>query len=89
MADGSGGGHTSRVRTSVDIPCKLLDRAARLARRLGIPRSQLYREAVAEYVARHDPEEVTRAMNRVVLRLGLRGDGFVRAAARRSLDAGN
>jgi hypothetical protein len=89
MANGPSGGHASPVKTAIDIPGELLERAARLARQPRIPRSQLYREAVAEYVARHDPEEVTRAMDRVVQRLGVGSDGFVRAAARRSLDVGN
>jgi hypothetical protein len=45
----------------------------------------LYAEAVAEYLARHDPEAVTEAMNRVCEEMGPQGDAGVSAAARRIL----
>jgi metal-responsive CopG/Arc/MetJ family transcriptional regulator len=73
------------MKTAISLPDELFDEADRLARRLDKSRSQLYREAVAEYVARHDPEEVTRAMDRVAERLDPREDGFALAAGRRVL----
>ena len=43
-------------------------------------------EALAEYLARHAPEEVTEGMNAVVEQLGESGpDSVVTAAARRAL----
>jgi hypothetical protein len=49
-------------------------------------RSRLYAEALAEYLARHAPDEVTEDMNRVVEQLGGSGcDPFVARAARRVL----
>ena len=47
-------------------------------------RSQLYSEALREYVARHSPNEVTEAMNRVCDELE-RPDPFVLEAGRRIL----
>ncbi|MBS1109763.1 MAG: uncharacterized protein H6Q88_1755 [Anaeromyxobacteraceae bacterium] len=73
------------MKTAISLPDGLFEEADRLARRLDKSRSQLYREAVAEYVARHDPDEVTRAVDRVCERLDPRDDGFARAAARRVL----
>ena len=44
-------------------------------------RSQLYAEALTEYLSRHAPEEVTAAMNQVVDQLDAGRDPFVDAAA--------
>lgn len=50
-------------------------------------RSQLYAEALAEYLARHAPDEVTEAMNRVVEQLDEpRPDPFLTASARRAFE---
>jgi len=50
-------------------------------------RSQLHAEALAEYLSRHSPEEVTEAMNRIVDRLGEPGlDQFAAESARRTLE---
>ena len=45
----------------------------------------MYREAVAEYVARHDPESVTEQINAVCREVDTRPDPFVAEAARRIL----
>jgi hypothetical protein len=56
------------------------------ARRTRKSRSQLYAEALAEYLARHAPDEVTEAMNAVVDELGNAApDPFVQRAGRRIL----
>jgi metal-responsive CopG/Arc/MetJ family transcriptional regulator len=73
------------MKTAISLPDELFAEADRLARRLDKSRSQLYREAVAEYVARHDPEEITRLIDVVAERLDPRDDGFARAAARHAL----
>ena len=49
-------------------------------------RSQLFSDAVKEYLARHDPEDITGAMDRVCGRLGYSSDEFVSMATRRVLD---
>ena len=53
------------MKTAISIPDKVFAEAERLSRRLKKSRSQVYTEAVTEYVARHDPEAVTEAMNQV------------------------
>jgi metal-responsive CopG/Arc/MetJ family transcriptional regulator len=53
------------MKTAVSIPDKIFRDAERLSRRLKKSRSQIYAEAVTEYVARHDPDAVTEAMNAV------------------------
>lgn len=51
-------------------------------------RSQLYADALSEYIARHAPDEVTEAMNRVVDQLSEPTDAFVSAAGRQVLERG-
>ncbi len=74
------------MKTAVSIPNDVFDRAERLARRAKKSRSQLFSEALKEYVARHAPEEVTDAMDRVCAELGDPADPFVSSAARRVLE---
>lgn len=78
--------HTSGMKTAISLPDPLFRAAERHARRARKSRSQLYAEAMAEYLARHAPEEVTEAMNRVVDRLAGESDPFVAAAGRRVLE---
>jgi metal-responsive CopG/Arc/MetJ family transcriptional regulator len=53
------------MKTAISIPDKIYGEAERLSRRLKKSRSQVYTEAVTEYLARHDPEAVTKAMNKL------------------------
>ena len=57
-----------------------------MARRLRKPRGVVLREAIEEYAARHEPEAVTEAMNRVAAVLDTRLDPGVAAASRRVLE---
>jgi metal-responsive CopG/Arc/MetJ family transcriptional regulator len=75
------------MKTAISLPDDLFQAAELHAKRVRKSRSQLYAEALAEYLARHAPDEVTEAMNRVVERLGESGiDPFLAAAARRALE---
>ncbi|MEP7344651.1 MAG: hypothetical protein ABI877_05275 [Gemmatimonadaceae bacterium] len=73
------------MKTAISLPDRIFRAAERHARRTQKSRSQLYAEAIAEYLARHAPEEVTEAMNRVVDQLRDGSDPFVAAAGRRVL----
>ncbi|HLK11309.1 MAG TPA: hypothetical protein VKW76_08005 [Candidatus Binatia bacterium] len=74
------------MKTAVSLPDAIFREAERQARRTRKSRSQLYAEALSEYLARHAPDEVTEAMNGVVDRLKQPTDPFVSAAARRVLE---
>lgn len=80
------GGYTIGMKTAISIPDGVFKKAERLARRLRKSRSQLYSEAVAEYLLRHDPEAITEQMNRVCEEIDTRPDAFVADAARRVLE---
>jgi metal-responsive CopG/Arc/MetJ family transcriptional regulator len=68
----------------VSIPDEVFERAERLARRAWQSRSEVFSRALREYVARHAPDEVTEAMDRVCAEVGDQRDPFVAVAARRT-----
>ena len=74
------------MKTAVSLPEDVYRAAERHARRARKSRSQLYAEALSEYLARHAPDEVTEAMNQVVDQLKEPTDPFVTTAARRILE---
>lgn len=53
------------MKTTISIPDSIFEAADRLARRLGISRSELYAKAVSTYVERHRQEGITAALNKV------------------------
>jgi len=79
-------GYTSGMKTAISLPDAVFQDAERLAKRLKKSRSELYREAVAEYVARHQPEAVTAALDAVAEALDTRADGLVARASRRVIE---
>ncbi|HEY5597091.1 MAG TPA: ribbon-helix-helix protein, CopG family [Candidatus Bipolaricaulota bacterium] len=70
------------MKTAVSLPDKVFREAEAYARRTRKSRSQLYREALSEYLARHSPDAVTEAMNSVVDKVGTEADPFVAEASR-------
>ena len=74
------------MKTVVSIPDDVFEKAERLARRARLSRSAIFSAALKEYVARHAPDEVTEAMNRVCDEVGDRPESFVTAASRRVLE---
>jgi predicted transcriptional regulator len=83
------GGYTSGMKTAVSIPDDVFEKVERLARRGQRSRSEVFSAALAEYVARHAPDEVTDAMNRVLKEVAgedVQPDAFVRTAGRRVLE---
>jgi metal-responsive CopG/Arc/MetJ family transcriptional regulator len=71
------------MKTAVSIPDNVFEEAERLASELRTSRSQLYSRALQEFVARHAPDRLTEAMNRVVDEVGPEIDDFSQSAARR------
>jgi hypothetical protein len=67
-------------------PDDVFEMAERLARRTKKSRSQLFSDAVKEYVSRHASEEVTDAINRVCAEMERQNDEFVSSATRRILE---
>src|SRR5687767_14927540 len=79
--------YTPGMKTAVSVPNDVFERADRLARSTGRSRSEVYSEALTEYLSRHAPDEVTETLDRVVAALGKDAapNGFARQAAKRRL----
>ena len=73
------------MKTAISLPRDVFERAERLAKRTHKSRSQLYREALSEYVARHSVDDVSEALDRALEGIGEADDRFVRAATARRL----
>lgn len=78
-------GYTLGMKTAISIPDPVFEEAERLAERMGKSRSQLYSEAVADYLARHDAEGVTERLNRVCTEPGSEPEPWLAEAGRRVL----
>jgi metal-responsive CopG/Arc/MetJ family transcriptional regulator len=74
------------MKTAVSIPDEVFEQAERLARRARKSRSHVFSSALREYVARHAPDEVTEAMDRVCAQVGEQRDPFLVVAAHRALE---
>ena len=74
------------MKTAVSIPDAIFARAERFARRSKRSRSQLFSDALAEYLARHSGDEITEAMNRVIDATGDSPDPFTSLASQRTLE---
>jgi predicted transcriptional regulator len=75
------------MKTAISVPDDVFERAERLARRSGRSRSDVYSAALREYVARHEPDAVTEALDRAFESGPDPLDAFMTAAARRTLSA--
>ncbi len=69
-------------KIAISIPSDILAGAERMARRLKKSRSQLISEAIADYVAKREPDAVTEAINRACEEADPELEAFVHVAAR-------
>ena len=53
------------MKTAISVPDDVFQAADRLAKRLAMSRSQLYAEAVEQYVADHALDQVTQCLDEV------------------------
>lgn len=81
-----GGGHTTGMKTAISVPDQLFDKAEKLARKTGKSRSQIYQEALAEYLLRRDPEAVTEAMDQALAEIDQISDPWLSQAGRQALE---
>ena len=79
-------GYTPSMKTAVSIPDDVYDKAEHLARRMKKSRSQLFSNALEEYVDRHAPDRVTEAMDKVCAEMNTETDSFVSEASHRILE---
>ncbi|WP_017851782.1 hypothetical protein [Leptospira interrogans] len=53
------------MKTAISIPDELFKTAEKTAKKLGIPRSQLFAKALEEFIQSHSKESVTEKLNKV------------------------
>ncbi|HEX6750364.1 MAG TPA: hypothetical protein VF092_23930 [Longimicrobium sp.] len=73
------------MKTAISVPDELFSAADALAGRLGMSRSELYANAVAEYLSRHIAEDITARINEVYASEPSALDPAMRRAQRRTL----
>ena len=70
----------------MSLPDDVFEQAERLAKQRNVHRDELFAEALREYVARHDPNAVTDAINRALELEARDVDPAPRVAARRAFE---
>ena len=75
------------MKTAISLDDRTFAEAEALAQKLRLTRSELYRAALREYLARHSGEDVTAALDRVYGAGGEGGDDLRRESARRTFEA--
>ena len=73
------------MKTAVSVPDDLFARIDDLARGSNRSRSEVYSAALREYLSRHEPAEVTAALDRIVGEIEPEDRDFIDAAARKTL----
>ena len=53
------------MKTAISLPDALFESAEALAHRLGVSRSELFANAVAEFIAQHDRTRLTERLNAI------------------------
>lgn len=74
-------GYTFGMKTAISIPDSVFQAAEKHAKRMRKSRSQLFSEAMVEYLERHTPDEITRMMNETLESIGDFDNSFVRKAS--------
>lgn len=57
--------YTEDMKTAISLPDDLFRTAERVARSLGLSRSQLYQKALAAFLERYNDEAITDTLNKV------------------------
>ncbi len=73
------------MKTAISLPEPLFEAADKLAKRMKVSRSALYARAVEDFVKRHNPDDLTAEINRVLATEKQERDPFVTAAATNTL----
>ncbi|RIH78664.1 Antitoxin MazE6 [Calidithermus terrae] len=76
------------MKTAISLPDKTFEEAEKLARSLGISRSELYRRALESYLRQYGDEALTEALNEFLEKNPQKPEPFTREAARRIFEAG-
>jgi metal-responsive CopG/Arc/MetJ family transcriptional regulator len=73
------------MKTAISLPDDVFKKAERLAKRLKLSRSELYRKALAEYMRQHAQERLTERLDEVYAREPSAPDGTLQDIQQASL----
>ncbi len=73
------------MKTAVSLPDDVFRNAERYAHKMGKSRSQLYGEALRQYLLQHAPDAITDAMNSVCDQVNQKEDAPLQRATRKLL----
>ena len=65
------------MKTAISIPDSVFQAAEKHAKRMRKSRSQLFSEAMVEYLERHTPDEITRMLNETLETVSDMEDSFI------------
>lgn len=74
------------MKTAISVPDELFNKAEKLARKTGKSRSQIYQEALTEYLLRREPDAVTEAMDQALTDIDQGSDPWHSQASRQALE---
>jgi metal-responsive CopG/Arc/MetJ family transcriptional regulator len=74
------------MKTAISIPNEIFEAAEKIARRLGVSRSELYSNAVLEFIRYHRGDDVTKKLNEIYDREPSRLDPILHTLQFASLD---
>jgi HSP90 family molecular chaperone len=74
------------MKTTITIPNEIFEEAEKTARRLGVSRSELYANAVLEFVRHHRSDDVTEKLNEIYEREPSKLNSILHAFQYASLD---
>ncbi len=79
-------GYTNGMKTAISVPDDIFKKAEKLARKTKKSRSQLFSDALRDYLAKHTSDDVTEMMNRVIDEIESCPDTFVTSASNLTLE---
>jgi metal-responsive CopG/Arc/MetJ family transcriptional regulator len=65
------------MKTAISIPDDIFISADRTAKKLGIPRSQLFTRAIEDFIQNHSKEKTTEQLNRIYPKKSLSSDNTI------------
>ena len=75
------------MKTAISLPDRTFEEAEKLAKRLGVSRSELFTKALESYLKLYRDEAMTEALDRFFDQHQQDPDSFVREAARKVFEA--
>jgi metal-responsive CopG/Arc/MetJ family transcriptional regulator len=74
------------MKTAISIPDSIFKAAEKMAKSLGLSRSELYAKAVAEFLQKHRNEGVTRELDKIYSKESSQLDPVLQAIQSASID---